>query len=501
MKNTRLYFLSLLVGLFAGLAGATFRWCLNEMIFVRQFMFAHQQTILFHGSILLSMLLLAMIIYWLTQKVPLISGSGIPQSRGVIFGRFKFTKPWLQFFTKYFGSVGAIGMGMSLGREGPSVMMGALGGSLTSNIFKVNPTERRYLISAGAGAGLSAAFTAPIASTIFLLEDTLGWVSFRIVVPALLACIVAGYCAQLILPINPYLEVPIVVPHVDLWILFIMLFGLAIFACLGGKLFNLTLFHCKKWYSEINANPWIKIGVVVVITYISGMLVFDLVSGGETELIKQALSNGGNVWWLFAIVLIKIALTCICYSTGLCGSLLLPLVVLGGLTGKCFALLLIQFGAIDVVSTGYFTLIGMATYFVAVVRAPISGMMLILEMTGRYEIFFPLIVTGTITFVLGNYINAIPVYHTLYNIMIKDEKCNPDNVLSTSFRVNKDSYWEGKNISELDLPHDTKIADINGVATTSSTSSVLENGDLVKVDIREKDYEKLFKVFRSLSNE
>ena len=502
--QTRLFALSILVGLFAGIFGSAFRWLLNESLIVRELMFRHDQAFLFHLLVFAGMWVLALLIYWLTRHVALIGGSGIPQSKGVIFGRFQFKKPWLQFVSKFTGSLGAIGMGLSLGREGPSVEIGAFGATLVSKYFKATPTERRYLTAAGAGAGLSAAFTAPIASTIFLIEDTLGWVSLRVGLPALLACITAGYCAQIIFADNVYLTIPTVFPDVPFGLLVLILIGFAILGALGGKLFNLTLFSCKKWYAASKIPTAFKLLGVVGITYIAGMLMIDLTSGGETELIKQALTEHGNVWWLFAMVLIKIAFTAISYSTGLCGSLLLPLIVLGGLLGKGYALLLIQFGIVAPETTGFFTIIGMSIFFISVVRAPISGLMLILEMTGQYHVFYPMIIAGTLTFLFGQYIHIMPVYHHLYQLMLGDEKAQYGQMITADFEVSKDSVLIGKALKTIELPAGSQIIsikrdEVSPVATTPDQT--LRMGDLIRIDLPEQDYEKLFKVFRTLTNE
>lgn len=501
---TRLFALSLLVGLFAGIFGTAFRWCLQKAMIMREFMFQHDKPILFHICILIGMWLVAMFVYWLTTKIPLIGGSGIPQSRGVIFGRFVFKSPWTQFIGKFIGSLSAIGMGLSLGREGPSVEIGTLGATMISKRFKATPTETRYLCSAGAGAGLAAAFTAPIASVIFLIEDTLGWVSLRVALPALLTCIISGFCAREVFAENVYLTVPTIAPDINVWGMLVILAGLAVLGTIFGKFFNVSLFKLKALYKNLRVPVGIKLFVVVGITYIAGMLIIDLTSGGETELIKQALSNDGNVWWLFGMVVIKILFTAISYSTGLCGSLLLPLVVLGGLLGKAYALLLIQLGIIGAESAGFFTIIGMSIMFISVVRAPISSMMLILEMTGQYTVFYPMIIAGTLTYLFGQYAGIKPVYHKLYDLMINANKGNYTEMIKAQFGVSQDSVLIGKSIVDIQLPAHSNIVAINRDELTSvalTPSTIIQLGDLITVEVPEKEYEPIFKVLRTLTNE
>jgi H+/Cl- antiporter ClcA len=509
-----MFLLSLLVGLFAGLFGTAFRWLLTQSLAVREFMFMHDEPWTFHLAVLVGMWLVAMGVWWLTQHVRLIGGSGIPQSHGVIFGRYRFGRPWLQFFGKFFGSLAAIGMGLSLGREGPSVQIGTLGATLVSKYFKSNKIERRYLLTAGAGAGLSAAFTAPIASIIFLIEDTLGWVSLRVGLPALLACVTAGYCAQALLPDNIYANVLTAFPDVRFFPLVLMLLGMAVIGALGGKLFNLTLFNVKSFYKKLRLPVWLKLLCVVGLTYIAGMFVLDLTSGGEEELIKQVLTHEGHIWWLLAMVLVKILFTAICYSTGLCGSLLLPLIVMGGLMGKAYSLLLIQLGLVSPETTGFFTIIGMAIFFVAVVRAPISGLMLILEMTAQYHVFFPMIVATTATFLLGLYLKTKPVYHELYSLMIDDEDWQGKRRRLARFLVSPGSVLIGHRGDSVSLPAGSRIIRIydsvaeaerelnsSDIVDDAAAARIIRVGDVLEVDLPEEGYEGLFKIFRTLTNE
>ncbi len=497
-STIRLYLLSVLTGLFAGFFASSFRWVLQETFFLREYMFRHNTSIIFHILIIVGMWLVLMAVNWLKNNIKYIGGSGIPQSRAVIFGRIDFRRPVLQFISKFIGSASTIGIGLSLGREGPSVQIGALGSTIISRVFHSNPTEKRYLTTAGAGAGLSAAFSAPIASTIFIIEDTLGWVSVKVTLPVLIACIISSYCAHVMLPSNLYASVVPVAPDVNTFWVVVILAGLALLATIGGKLFNMLLFGGQRVYKKLKFPVWIKLLVIVLFTYIVGMFIIDLTAGGEVELIRQVISDNGNVWWLFMLVIIKILFTVVSYSAGLCGSLLLPLIVMGGLLGKAYALLLVQFGFIDPACCGYFTLIGMSVVFISVVRAPISGLMLILEMTTQYTVFFPMVLTGTLTFLFGQYMKIKPVYHKLYNDMFVDEKNFYSKV---DFQVNNNSFLINKFVNELKLPTGCTIINIVRDNKNMPLTDELQIRDIITVKIPTASYSELFKVFRTLTNE
>ena len=148
-----------------------YRILLLESVAVRDIRFAHDAPWWSHLLVLVVMWCVGMFIYWLVKQFPLISGSGIPQAEGAICGRFSFDKAFRSMVAKFCGGVLGIGMGFSLGREGPSVQMGAYIGKWVGKWFKASIALKKYLIAGGAGGGLSSAFTAPLASTIFVVEE------------------------------------------------------------------------------------------------------------------------------------------------------------------------------------------------------------------------------------------------------------------------------------------------------------------------------------------
>ncbi|EPC55986.1 chloride channel protein, partial [Lacticaseibacillus paracasei subsp. paracasei Lpp37] len=113
---------------------------------------------------------LALIVAWLLKKEPYISGSGIPQVEGQLAGELEMHW-WSILWRKFVGGVLALGPGLFLGREGPSIQLGASVGQGLAARFKLSGTDRRLLIASGSAAGLAAAFNAPIAGTLFVLEE------------------------------------------------------------------------------------------------------------------------------------------------------------------------------------------------------------------------------------------------------------------------------------------------------------------------------------------
>ena len=149
---------------------------------------------------------------WLVKKMPLITGGGIPQTRGVINGRVAYKHPFIELVSKFVGGILALSTGLSLGREGPSVQIGSYVGCLVSKWGRVLAGERKQLLAAGAGAGLAAAFAAPLASSLLVIESIERFDAPKTAITTILAGVVAGGVASWIFPINPYFHIDAIVP-------------------------------------------------------------------------------------------------------------------------------------------------------------------------------------------------------------------------------------------------------------------------------------------------
>lgn len=161
--DARLYFVSIFVGLLTGLVAVPYHYLLQLFFNTRRDFFDSHPHWYWHIPIFLSLWGILLFVMWLVKKMPLITGGGIPQTRGVINGRISYKHPFIELVSKFVGGVLALSAGLSLGREGPSVQIGSYVGCLVSKWGRVLAGERKQLLAAGAGAGLAAAFAAPLA--------------------------------------------------------------------------------------------------------------------------------------------------------------------------------------------------------------------------------------------------------------------------------------------------------------------------------------------------
>ena len=159
--DARLYFVSIFVGLLTGLVAVPYHYLLWYFFDVRKTFFTEHYPWYWH--VLLFFILWGILIFVasLVKRMPLIAGGGIPQTRAAINGRIHYDHPFKELIAKFFGGILALSAGLSLGREGPSVQIGSYIGTLVSRWGHILKGERKQLLAAGAGAGLSAAFAAP----------------------------------------------------------------------------------------------------------------------------------------------------------------------------------------------------------------------------------------------------------------------------------------------------------------------------------------------------
>lgn len=502
-RNVRFYTFCILVGIITGVVTVPYRYLLIKSATIREFLFSDERPWWFSVLAVALMWSVGMGIYWMVKKRPMISGSGIPQVEGAISGRFDFKNPFKALVSKFAGGLLGIGMGLSLGREGPSVQMGAFVAKLVARFSKASTAHQKYLITAGASAGLSSAFTAPLASTIFVIEEVEKFDSPKIAISSLLGGIAAGWIAKFYITGNAYSLIDTTIPQgLDVWHWILVFLAFAILLSFVGKAFNVLLLRFQSMYAKSKIPVALKILAVVTVTYILGYFISDLVAGGEAFLLDQAQSTSTGLLLLSVVIIIKLFFTPLCYATGFPGGIFLPLLVIGGLTGKWFALLLTQFGIIAPHNFGFFMLIGMSAVFAAVVRSPITGLILILEMTGKFDIFFPMIVVVGITFYISEIMGVKPIYDSLYARLLPKNVNTSVRRMLIPFEVGQDSYMQGKRIKDIELPQNCSLVNVyRKDKLYTSPDEILRVGDKVEIEVESRDLEKLYRSFRSMANE
>ena len=402
-----------LVGACAGVIALIFRMALTGADALRNAMISWAQTLPFMGWVFPVMLTLlgAGISVAITRRyAPEASGSGIPHLEAVLH-RFRNLE-WKRVLpVKFFGGIIAIGSGMALGREGPTVQMGGAVGDAISRWLKVSERERLTLISAGAGAGLAAAFNAPLAGLVFVLEEVRRDFQPIVFGAAFIATAIADIIARLGAGQFPVFTIPSYPTP--------PLLSLPVFALLGivagllGVLFNKSLLTTINLYGKIPTRfvlPAAAItgGVVGLVGWFSPILI-----GSGHTLAESALNGSLLITTIPLFFVIRFFLTTTNYGTGAPGGIFAPLLVLGALIGLAIGIIANRLDPDIVPIPAVFAVVGMAAYFTAIVRAPLTGIMLIVEMTGNYSQMLPLLVGCFCAYATAEFLKDLPIYEAL----------------------------------------------------------------------------------------
>jgi chloride channel protein, CIC family len=358
---------------------------------------------------------------WLVRRfAPYASGSGIPHVEAALDQQLPPAPPYL-IPVKFFGGLLAIGSGLALGREGPSVQMGAVVAHIVGRISRRGWPDRRALLAAGAGAGLAVAFNAPIAGAIFVLEELVRRFDTRIAITALGTSATAILVARLFLGDAPDFHVaiaafatmatgPLAYAPAASWPLYL---GLGVLAGLLAALYNRALLlavaaadRLERWPAELQA------GVIGATVGVLAWFAPELVGGGD-EITQRVLAGGATLALLPLAFLLRFGLGALSYAAVTPGGLFAPILVLGAQLGLfCGALCGMAFPDMGLNPIA-FAVVGMAAFFTGVVQAPVTGIVLVIEMTAGFAMLLPMIAACFAAMLVPSLLGSTPIYDSL----------------------------------------------------------------------------------------
>ncbi|MFH0996141.1 MAG: chloride channel protein, partial [Pseudomonadota bacterium] len=282
-----------------------------------------------------------------------------------------------------------------------------------------NRVERTILISAGAGAGLAAAFNAPLAGVFFVMEELQNSMNRLVLVTAFVACVTADIVCRLIMGHLPVFHISISsYPELGMFPFFILLGILLGFL---GLFFNKSLLASSIYAQRFTLFKKILLAFALGIGFGLLGLVLPESLGTGTDLIENVLKNTVVSHQLLMYFILRFILTMASYSTGAPGGIFAPLLLLGVLLGSFFGHAVLGIYPNADFDFSVWGVLGMAGYFSAIVRAPVTGTILILEMTGAYDLLLPLMIVSIISYSIPEYFKDKPIYEALM------QKISPKN--------------------------------------------------------------------------
>ena len=411
--------LSLVVGAGTGIISAAFRLVLANADRLRDAFvhWARGEAAVGFFSTVLACVAATVLAAWLVRRFsPYASGSGIPHVESVLREELPPAPPIL-IPIKFFGGVLAIGSGLALGREGPSVQMGASIGNLVGEWFRVGRRHSRVLLAAGAGAGLAAAFNAPVAGAIFVLEELTREFELHTAIAAIGASATAISVSQAILGTAPDFHVgKLAVVGAEVRPLF-FLFGVIA----GGA----AVLYCEALLGVMSLAQSLdrrRVGLYAAVTgAVVGALAWlapDIVGGGDA-ITQYTLLGTQPLAALLFVFFFRFAFGAVSYATATPGGIFAPMLVLGAQLGLIYGRICqFIFPGLDLQPVG-FAVVGIAAFFTGVVRAPLTGIVLATEMTANVELLLPMLGACFAAMLAPSLLRCAPIYDSLRELTLQ----------------------------------------------------------------------------------
>ncbi|MEA4932527.1 MAG: ClC family H(+)/Cl(-) exchange transporter [Lawsonibacter sp.] len=405
---------------------------------------------------ILFLLAAGLLIAWLIHLEPMASGSGIPQVEGqLIYGlRIKW---YSVLIVRYLAGFASSIFGLSLGREGPSIQIGASGSQALAKKISKNKLEENYLMTAGAAAGLSAAFNAPLSGIVFALEEVHRSFSGLILITATTASLTADIVSKYFFGLKPILNFSTTPQMTEK--LYIWLIPLGIVSGLSGVLINKALLSFQTLYNKL---PWFVRPCIALLIALPCGLFLPQVLGGGSNLIELAESADTGIVTLFICLAVKFFFTCSSFGSGIPGGIFMPILSVGALSGSLLGLLAMQFG-LPASFIPDFAVCGMAGALSSSVKAPVTSILLTAEMTGSLVHLLPVAACSFIALFLSDILNVEPIYEALLARIIEtNEKTIKNDKLGgmVEIPVEFGSCVCNKHIREVDWPEGILVVGI-----------------------------------------
>ncbi|MBP2849551.1 H(+)/Cl(-) exchange transporter ClcA [Dickeya oryzae] len=367
-------------------------------------------------SILISALLAAAGYGLVRRFAPEAGGSGIPEIEGALED-LRPVRWWRVLPVKFVSGIGTLGAGMVLGREGPTVQLGGNIGGMVAALLPARKGDVRHsLLATGAAAGLSAAFNAPLAGILFIIEEmrpqfrynliSIKAVFIGVIMSSIVYRVLEGDHA--VINVGQLPSAP--VGTLGLYLLLGILFGAV------GVIFNALVLGAQARFLRFHGHSLPRFLLTgLVAGGISGLLTlaFSDATGGGFTLIPIAAAEHYGVGGLLVIFLARVGMTLLCFSSGAPGGIFAPMLSLGTLLGAAFGMVCAHIFPDWGLGAGTFAVAGMGALFASSVRAPLTGIVLVLEMTDNYQLILPMIITCLGATLVAQFLGGKPLYSSI----------------------------------------------------------------------------------------
>lgn len=430
------------IGIIAGLVATLFRFLLDWASVLRLSLFSLAGTTLGVVALFAILATIGYLTGRITQSEPLIIGSGIPQLKGQLLGYFSPCW-WRVLPKKIFGGAMVFLCGLALGREGPAFYLGSLSArgfcKLTRRRLSI---EKKELLICGACAGLTAMINAPFAAIMFALEAVHRPFSSRLLLPAMVSTVFADLVSRSLLGVDTRLVLPSI-SILPLSYSYLYLLGGVLFGLLGAA-YNKAIMGTRNLYFKTKLPlrfrilfPFLIAGVV--------WLVFPAALGCGSSIIHNLSVGTYAVAAVGVLLAVKFVFFLISFCSGAPGGIFFSPIVFGSLLGYLFGFAAVRLFGVPESYVIYLMLLGMVGMFASVIRAPLTAILLVVEMTGSLQLLLGLAVVSCLSAFVANLLGSKPVYDELL------ERITPDH-------IEHSDYDRANRVLDLPISDDSAIA-------------------------------------------
>lgn len=417
-QQRRFYVLAVLIGGLSGLSAVAF----HQSIHWAEENWIHRMAELPGNTALIALALMpavgGLIVGFLIKHwAPEAAGSGIPQTKAAYylkFGRIRFRAAVSKFIL---GTI-SIGSGASLGREGPTVQLSAALASSVGRWFGLAPRQVMSLIPLGCAGGVAAAFNTPLAAIVFAIEEIMGDLKHRAFAGIVMVAVIAAVIERSLLGTSSMFQVP---PHPDSHAMGTLIWSLVLglLAGLVSHAFVETLLVVRERVKLVRGRyAWMMPGLGGLATGVIGASIFA--SSGKLGVfgigysdLSAALFGSLGLAILIALLIGKFAATVFSYASGGAGGIFAPTLFIGAMLGGIVGNLADLAGPQNSSMPSALALVGMGAMFAGTIRAPVTSILIIFELTGDYALILPIMAANLSSYAIASKLRRVPIYEAL----------------------------------------------------------------------------------------
>lgn len=337
-------------------------------------------------------------------------GSGIPQTKAALFLRNGYIS-LRTVLAKFFLCSTSLASGIALGREGPAVQIGAGLASVIARRLGLSTQYVKSLVPVGSAAALAAAFNTPIAAVLFSLEEIVGDLHAPVLGSVVLSSATSWMVLHLILGDEPLFHVAgYQLAHPSELLMYALL-GVA--GGLGSVAFVKLLLRLRRWFLTLPPHTgWLQPVAGGLTVGVMGYFVPEVLGVGYSE-VDRVLAGEVVLQTVVVLVVLKILATAVCYASGNAGGIFGPSLFIGAMMGAAVGSVAHLIMPGYTAGAGAYALVGMGTAFAGIIRAPLTSVIMIFELTRDYSIIVPLMVSNLIAFFISQRLQPQTIYEAL----------------------------------------------------------------------------------------